>query len=370
MAHPDTATGKLERTLTRAARARARVRDAMPEPQVLVIAPGFEFAFGDRARRFHTASVGKTMTATLAFQLAERGALDLDAPITGLLPAEEWRGLFVVDGIDRAREVTALHLLAHTSGVADYFEGPTRAPRSFVDDVISAPDRLWAPADLLGYTREHQRPVGAPGARFAYSDTGYVLAARIIEEAGGAPLHRQLHERIFAPVGMDQSCLLFHSWPGGGDAGGDASRPPAAALDLAPLWLGRHEVSRTRALSCDWGGGGVVSTVDDLVRFSVAWHGGELVSPESLARMTAASNRFRPGIRYGTGAMQLRYAGFSPFLRGMPHLTGHLGVTGAHLFGDDGSGIHLAFNFHATGEMVRSFRVHIDLVRAALRDAR
>jgi D-alanyl-D-alanine carboxypeptidase len=363
VAHPDTAPGKLERTLTRAARAHTRTRDAMPEPQVLVIAPGFEFAFGDRAQRFHAASIGKTMTATLAFQLAERGALDLDAPITSLLPAEEWRGLFVVDGTDRAREVTALHLLAHTSGAADYFEGPTRAPRSFVDEVIAAPDRQWGPGDLLEYSREHQRPVGAPGARFSYSDTGYVLAARIIEEAGGASLADQLHARIFAPVGMDQSCLLFHSVPGGGDAGAD----PAAALDLAPLWLGRYEISRTRALSCDWGGGGVVSTLDDLVRFSVAWRGGELVSPESFARMTDASNRFRPGIRYGTGAMQLRYEGFSPFLRGMPRLTGHLGVTSAHLFGDAGSGIHLALNFHATREMLRSFRVHIDLVRAALR---
>jgi D-alanyl-D-alanine carboxypeptidase len=65
--------------------------------------------------------------------------------------------------------------------------------------------------------------------------------------------------------------------------------------------------------------------------------------------------------------MQLRYDGFSPFLRGMPRPVGHLGVTGAHMFGDAGSGIHLAMNFHSTREMYRSFRVHIDLVRAALR---
>ena len=366
MAHPDTTVGRrtgarLERSLARIARARSR--SGMPHPQVLLVAPGLEFAFGDRGRRFHTASVGKTMTATLAFQLAERGMLDLDAPLPSVLPEPEWRGLFVVDGVDRAADVTMAQLLDHTSGVADYFEGRSNTGRSFVAGIVAEPDRLWTPADLLDHSREHQRPVAVPGSRFAYSDTGYVLAARIIEEAGGASLATQLHERVLGPAGMDDSCLLFHSMPGGGPAPDD----PAEALDLAPLWLGRHEVGRARALSCDWGGGGVVSTVDDLVRFSTAWHGGALVSEASRARMSAAGSRFRPGIRYGSGLMQLRYEGFSPFLGAMPRTLGHIGITGTHMFGDAGSGIHLALNFHGTREMLRSFRTHIALVRAALR---
>ena len=238
--------------------------------------------------------------------------------------------------------------------------------------VIDEPDRLFTPNDLLDFSRKFQQPVAKPGARFSYSDTGFVLAARAIEEAGGASLADQLHARIFTPVGMTDSCLIFHSMPGGGAS----SDHPAEDLDLAPLWLGRtddprNELSRARAFSCDWGGGGVVSTVDDLVRFSVAWHADALVSGASRERMTDAPHRFRPGIRYGTGAMRLHYGGFSPFLAGLPHLTGHLGVTGAHLFGegdgDGGSGIHLAMNFHSTREMYRSFRTHIDLVRAALR---
>lgn len=245
----------------------------------------------------------------------------------------------------------------------------TTAP--FMKALIVEPDQYFTPTDLLDFSRHHQRPVGRPDSRFSYSDTGYVLAARVIEEAGGASLADQLHARIFTPLGMNDSCLLFHTMPGGGASG----EHPADDLDLAPLWLGRtddprNELSRTRALSCDWGGGGVVSTVDDLVRFSVAWHGDALISEASRRRMTDAPHRFRPGIRYGAGAMRLHYGGFSPFLAGLPHLTRHLGVTGAHLFGDAGSGIHLAMNFHSTREMYRSFRVHIDLVRAALRASR
>jgi D-alanyl-D-alanine carboxypeptidase len=63
--------------------------------------------------------------------------------------------------------------------------------------------------------------------------------------------------------------------------------------------------------------------------------------------------------------MQLRYEGFSPFLRGMPRPIGHLGVTGAHAFTAPELGIHLAMNFHSTREMVRSFRVHIRLMQLA-----
>jgi len=339
----------------------------LPAGQVLVRAPGLEFASGDRRRRFHAASVGKAMTATRAYQLAETGRLDLDAPVTGLLPWADLRGLFVRSGLDHAGEVTPAQLLTHTSGVADYFEGRAAGAPRFAQLLRAEPDRTWTPTDLLAYSREHQHPVAAPGRRFSYSDTGFVLLGRIIEEVGEAPLGQQLHEGVFGPAGMSDSCLMFHTVPGGGAS---TSADPAAQLDIAPLWLGRHEFSRARSLSCDWGGGGVVTTLDDLVRFTSAWSTGALVGEESRARMGAATHRFRPGIRYGSGLMRLHYDGFSPFLRGMPQPVGHLGVTAAHAFAVPELGIHISMNFHSTREMIRSFRVQITLLRRLLRTIR
>ncbi|MEU1972784.1 serine hydrolase domain-containing protein [Microbacterium sp. NPDC019599] len=344
----------------------ARARRGLPEPQILLRTPDDELAWGERDQPFHAASIGKIMTATLAVQLAERGMLDLDAPLPRVLPGREWAGLFVVDGVERAASVTVRRLMAHTSGAADYFEGPTRAARPFVAEVAAERDRLWAPGDLLDYSRRNQDPVGEPGAGFSYSDTGYVLLGRVVEEAGGASLGAQLHERIFGPVGMTASCLQFHTMPGG--SASPAS--PGEALGIAPLWVGDAELSRARSLSCDWGGGGVVTTVDDLLRFSEAWTSGELVGEASRERMSTARHRFRPGIHYGEGVMELRYGGFMPLLAGMPRAYGHLGVTGAHLFAIPDAGIRLAMNFHSTREMTRSFRTHIRLVQHALRHAR
>ncbi|MGA7148391.1 MAG: serine hydrolase domain-containing protein [Microbacterium sp.] len=352
----------IEPDLTAIAERFARKRRALPAPQVLVRAPGLEFASGDRARRLHAASVGKMLTATLAFQLAERGDLDLTAPLPSLLPAGEIDGLFPDQ--DAAASVTALHLLSHTSGVADYFGGRNDTGETFTAQATRDVDRLYEPADLLAFSRAHQQPVGRPGERFSYSDTGYVLLARVIEEAGGASLGAQLHERILGPAGMDASCLLFHTMPGGSAS---VDPDPGAALDIAPILVDGVDLSRARSLSCDWGGGGVVTTVDDLHRFAGAWHSGALIGTESRARMARIENRFRPGIHYGAGLMQLRYPGFFPLLVGLPRTIGHLGVTGVHLFTDPERDITIVLNLHSTREMTRSFQLHIQLLQRVLR---
>ncbi|MDY0908301.1 serine hydrolase domain-containing protein [Microbacterium sp. CFBP9034] len=345
----------------------ARKRRDLPEPQVLVSAPGLHVTSGDRRRRFHSASVGKMLTATLAFQLAESGRLDMTAPLTSLLPRDEIDGLFVGAGAAGAASVTPLQLLTHTSGVADYFEGPNDTSRSFTARVTADRDELFAPRDLIAFSRAHQRPVGAPGERFSYSDTGYVLLARLIEESGGASLGAQLHERILGPAGMDASCLLFHTLPGGGAS---TASDPGAALDIAPILVDGVDLSRARSLSCDWGGGGLATTLDDLHRFAGAWHGGALIGGGSRARMTRIEHRFRSGIHYGAGVMQLRYPGFFPLLVGLPRTIGHLGVTGVHLFSDPERDITLVLNLHSTREMTRSFQLHIQLLQRVLRARR
>ena len=348
------------------ARARRR-RPAMPPPQVLVASDrtGLEYRHGDQDLRFHTASIGKLFTSTLVLQLVAEGRLTSDARLTALLPATDTAGLFDHDGADHAPRVTLEHLLTHTSGVADYFEGPVTGTRPFVERVLTDRDHLWTPAELLDFTRDHQRPVGAPGARFSYSDTGYLLLGRVIEEVTGERFGTALHARIFEPTGMADSCLAFHTLPGGAASGPD----PAADLELAPLWLGKDEVSRARSLSCDWAGGGVVTTLDDLLQFQRALHAGALIPADTVAWMARPRNRFRPGIHYGAGMMSLRFPEFFPLLRGLGTPVGHIGVTATHLFHHPQPDAHVVLNFHGSGQMRRSFQFHIAVARGLARGA-
>ena len=357
-------TRHLDKWLGRAARRR---RD-LPPPQVRVVSDslGVDYRFGGQ-RRFHSASVGKVMTATLILQLVSERRLRLDAALPALVPEADWRGLFVVDGTDLAEEVTVETLLSHTSGAADYFEGETKASRTFVAEITEVSDRLWTPQALLDYSRRFQRPVGKPGERFTYSDTGYVLLGRIIEESTGQPLGAALHERILDPAGMDSSCLLFRTLPGGEVSAVD---DPAARLDIEPLWIAGHQMTHARSLSCDWGGGGIVTTADDLIRFQDALHHGTLLPAESVRWMAEPRHRFRAGIRYGAGMMSLRFEEFFPLLRALGEPVGHVGVLGTHMFWYPQHGSHVVLNFHSTREMTRSFRCHIQIARLLAQMAR
>ncbi|MGR0219819.1 serine hydrolase domain-containing protein [Agromyces sp. ZXT2-6] len=365
---------RLDRHLDRVA---SRRRELGP-PQVAVRAPrlGIDYRFGDPETRFHTASVGKLFTATLVMQAVASGAFSTETPVSRLLPRDELDGLFDTTGsTDAAGGATVHHLLTHTAGVADYFEGAVTSGPTMLELVLDEPDRFWTPRELLDFSRERQRPVGRPGARFAYSDTGYILLGRVLEEATGRAFHDLLHERVFGPVGMEDSSLMFHSRCArdGGPALESAGAAGAAGRSgtvIAPVRLGRREVGDHLSLSCDWAGGGVVGTPPDLLAFSDALHHGRLISPEHLAYLAEPRNRFRPGIRYGAGMMQVRFEGLSPFLRGMPRPVGHIGILATHVFHDPVHDAEIAMNFGSTREMVRSFRTLVEIECALHRASR
>jgi D-alanyl-D-alanine carboxypeptidase len=216
---------------------------------------------------------------------------------------------------------------------------------------VTDPDRFWTPDELLAVSRERQRPVGRPGQRFSYSDTGYVLLGRVLEVVTGDNFHDLVHRRIVTPLALERTFLPFRS------------APERGSTDLAPMYLGRTEVSRFPSLTCDWAGGGIASTPDDLLLLSRAIHDGGLITPESLAFLARPRHRFRPGLDYGAGMMTVRFEGFAPWLRGQPRLLGHIGVTATHLFHDPAHGAEIAMNFASTREMTRSFRTLFEVVR-------
>jgi len=63
--------------------------------------------------------------------------------------------------------------------------------------VIEEPERFWKPDDMIDYTRHNQKPVSIPGKKFHYSDTGYNILGKIIEEITQKPFHENLHTEIF-----------------------------------------------------------------------------------------------------------------------------------------------------------------------------
>lgn len=339
---------------------RAGARQRGPAPLLaLVRSPrlGLDLAVGAPGVAFHAASVGKLATGALIMRLAERGALDLDAPVIDLLGADTLRGLVVVDGRDHGAEVTSRQLLAHTSGMPDAFDGRAHGSRTVARQVIDDPDRRWAVDDVLAHTRRHQRASAAPGRRFGYSDTGFALLSLIVSQLEGRPFATVVDDQLLQPLGLTRSWMPT------------VAPAPSAVTRLAPTMIGGTDLSGSRGLSIDsFGGGGIAFTPGDLADFVESLHSGRVVSSSTMTAMTTTPSRFRTGLRYGLAMMRVRFGEFSPFLRSLPDATGHLGVTAAHAWRIEALDATIVLSLGSDRAMTRSFRLLIEIVRALARD--
>jgi D-alanyl-D-alanine carboxypeptidase len=166
----------------------------VPSASIAIVTDGkldYARAYGDQrldgsaattSARYPVASISKQFTAAAILLLVEEGKLSLDDKVAKYLPT-----------LTGADAVTIRELLSHTSGYRDYW------PQDFQFEAMTKPttpqaiiDR-WAKAPL-DYT---------PGAKWQYSNTGYVVAGRIFELAAREPLQSFEQRRLFKPLGMD-----------------------------------------------------------------------------------------------------------------------------------------------------------------------
>lgn len=302
-----------------------------------------QFAVGTRNRSvdeparidspYHAASVGKTMCAAIYGMLVDKGKISYDETVSSWLEADLLEGLFVIDGIDYRDQVTIQHLLSHTSGLNDYFAGPVKSGKSMVEIITSDPDIPFTPEALITFTRDNQEPVGRPGQQFYYSDTGYVLLGLMLEAIEGKPYSDLLRETIFEPLGMRDSYLFNYEKP----------------AEVLGLYIDGTDYSSKKALSVDWSGGGVVTTMKDLLTFMRALEDGKLLSDEGYGRMTRFVHRYDKGIYYGMGMMKFDFSELSFLLGSMTDVYGAVGATGVYALYDKERDTYFIANFGSLG---------------------
>lgn len=208
---------------------------------------------------FRIASTTKMLTAASAVTFAERGELELDAPIGTYLPGLP----------PRLARVTVHQLLSHTAGIRDghSFDGPhdDAALASFV--------RTWTD-DYL---------VAEPGEIFSYSNLGYVLAARVLEEVSGQAFGDAMQDALFRPLGMRRTTVrpimaMTYPFAQGHDIPSEGTNPVVV----------RPFADDARY----WANGGVFTSVNELSRFAIAFlNGGKIdekpaLSPAVIARLS------------------------------------------------------------------------------------
>lgn len=280
--------------------------------------------------QYHSASIGKTMNATIFGMLVDEGRISYDDPVNNWLDDHILEGLFVVNDSDYSSLVTIEQLLKHTSGIADYFGDPVRGGKTMIERITEDPDLWFTPEDLIAFSREQQKPVGRPQEQFHYSDTGYILLGLILEAIEGKPYADILDERIFRPLGMNDSYLMFYQ---------------DGPADMLGIYLNGVDLSGRNALSVDWSSGSIVTTMDDLLTFMMALENGELVSTEVYQQMTNFSESFDRGIYYGMGMMYFNFRELSFLLGSMTNVYGGMGATGTFMFYDQENDTYFIANF-------------------------
>ncbi|WP_412078739.1 serine hydrolase domain-containing protein [Streptomyces xanthophaeus] len=239
--------------------------------------------------KFRTGSVTKTFTATVVLQLVAEHRLRLDDTVQSLLPDQ-----VRTDNALSGAPITVRQLLNHTSGLYDYIDGLLPHFRRL--------DQYWPRDQLISIGLAQPRYFPAPGTRFRYSNTNYLLLDLIVERITDRDLRTNLERRVFAPLGLrDTSYPLAQTAIGGAHVHGYA--------DLSLLLPNAPDPTRfdVTAFSPSEAGasGALVTTAADIARFYRALLQGRLLPPGLLHQMLTdtvpTTGSAPPTVAYGLG---------------------------------------------------------------------
>lgn len=204
--------------------------------------------------RFRIGSMTKQFTAAAILLLEEQGMLKTSDLLSAHMPdtPEAWK------------DITLHHLLSHQAGLSDFAARPDFGELMLLPTTAEKTIALFRdlPLDF------------APGSAFRYSNSNYVVLGHLIERLSGATYADFLQQHIFGPLGMANS---------GYDSNTALISKRAAGYAPAPAGLRNAYYVDTNLAH---GGGALYSTTGDLLRWSQALFEGELLSTESLAKMT------------------------------------------------------------------------------------
>jgi D-alanyl-D-alanine carboxypeptidase len=246
--------------------------------------------------KFNLGSMNKMFTAVAIAQLAQAKRLSFDDTISKHLP--DYPNKEVAD------KVTIHHLLTHTSGMGLYWNEKFRAQREKL---------LTVAAHLPLFTSD---PLSfAPGEKFQYSNSGYMVLGAIIEKITGQDYYSYVQEHIYKPAGMTETGFY--------EPGKEIANLAIGYSKMGPDGKQLEEVrdnTNTREVRGGPAGGGY-STVGDLVKFHMALRSYKLLNEEYTKLVTTG--------KVEAGGPMGRYAyGFGDKIFDGKHIVGHNGGSG------------------------------------------
>ncbi|TMR09717.1 beta-lactamase family protein [Nonomuraea zeae] len=228
----------------------------------------------------------KSFTAVTVLQLVGEGKVKLDEPVETYLP-----GLLRGEGID-GRRITVRQLLQHTSGLPEYTDFLAKG-------ILPFQHTYFQPRELLSMALA-KKAAFAPGTKWQYTNTNYIVAGLLIEKVTGRPAIEEITRRTIDRIGLRHT-----SFPNVGDQ--DVPAPHAKGYHRDDPAKPMTDVTAFDP-SQAWTAGQMISTPGDLNRFFTALLGGKLLKPEQLKQMrtTVDAPMLGAGAKYGLGLSSIK----------------------------------------------------------------
>jgi D-alanyl-D-alanine carboxypeptidase len=223
---------------------------------------------------FVLASCSKVITAALVMSAIEAGQLSLGTPISSFYPQ-----------LPNAASITTAQLLGHTSGLGEYTDSPR------FTELAARPGRRWTRDQVIGLIEPAQF---APGGRFAYTNSNYVVLGGVLEQITGATIESLFQERIARPIKLSDSTFAYGRVPMGRFA-----HPHETAADgsLEDRFASKVGIS-TDYWGEVWTDGGLASNALELARMLDALFAARSVSCKTLRlMMTPGKGHYGLGLR-------------------------------------------------------------------------
>jgi CubicO group peptidase (beta-lactamase class C family) len=233
-------------------------------------------------------SISKQFTAMAILMLQKEGKLSLDDPIRKYIPEMP----------AYADKITLRRALSQTSGLRDLYTMMGQTGRTFAGDTI----------DALRVITRSAEPNYEPGARYLYTNSGWILAAQIVYRLTGKTLAQFAEERIFAPLGMQDTRYLADA----------RTIIPNGAEGYAPQPGGGFRLARSTYDGAIVGAGAVHTSVEDFGRWLNNYEAATVGGRDILETMTTAT-MLNDGSPAQSGPTQAYAVGLNVgTLRGLP----------------------------------------------------
>lgn len=270
----------------------------------------------NKASSFFIASTTKLFVTTIILQLIEQNKLSLEDKISNFLNPEILSGLHLFNQNKYSEKITIENLLAHTSGIPDYFQDKNKAGKSLEDKLKSGQDCKWTAEEAIERSKSIQAHF-IPGTKGKahYSDTNYQLLGLIIESITGKSFAQNIQDSIGTPLDLQNTYLYVDP------------------RDSKPVSMYYKEkiLSIPQAMISFGPDGGIVSTAQELLLFTEAFFTGKLFSINRIKDLQKWNKIFFP-FQSGIGIQLFKLPWyFDPFNK-IPYLIGHSGLSGTIAF--------------------------------------